>query len=140
MVDIDMQYDVNYLAVLVAAVAYWVLGALWYSGPLFGRAWMRGIGKTEEQIRSEFSPLNLLWAFILGFIAAYGIARIMAWTGGASVSAGIEIGLLTGVSFGVATLATHDVMEGRPRVLTAINALYTILGFLLMGLIIGLWA
>jgi hypothetical protein len=138
--EIELQYEVNYLAVLVAAAAYWILGALWYSGGLFGEAWMRGIGKSEEQVKADFSPLNLLWVFVLAFITAYGIARVMTWVGEASVQIGLEIGLLAGVSFAFATLATHDVMESRSRALTAINALYTIIGFLLMGLIVGAWS
>ena len=37
----------NWLAILVATVAAFVLGGLWY-GPLFGKAWMAALGKTEE--------------------------------------------------------------------------------------------
>ena len=46
---------INYWAVLVAAVAYMILGAIWYSPILFGSAWMRLIGKTKEQAMADFS-------------------------------------------------------------------------------------
>jgi len=38
----------NYWAVLVAALAYWILGAIWYTG-LFGKQWMALTGMTEEK-------------------------------------------------------------------------------------------
>ena len=47
---------VNYLAVLAAGGAAWILGAVWYAAPVFGNAWMAGIGKTKEQVEKDFSP------------------------------------------------------------------------------------
>ena len=44
---------VNYLAVLVAGIVYFALGAVWYARPVFGKAWMEGVGKTEEQIKAS---------------------------------------------------------------------------------------
>jgi len=50
---------INFLSILIAAVAYMVLGALWYSPILFGDAWTKGIGKTKAQIAAGFSlPLK----------------------------------------------------------------------------------
>ena len=39
---LDGLGDLNWLAVLVAALVYFILGAIWYAPPIFGRAWMRG--------------------------------------------------------------------------------------------------
>ncbi|MBD3217646.1 MAG: DUF1761 family protein [candidate division Zixibacteria bacterium] len=130
---------INYLAVVAAAVAYMILGALWYSPVLFGAAWMKGIGKTKEQIAKEFSPVNYLVALIFSFIASYGIARFMQWTGGDSIADGIKISVLAGVAFVLATMGVNDVFENRPRGLTVINTLYHLLGFLIVGIIIGAW-
>ncbi len=134
-----VHHPVNYWAVLVAAAAYWVLGAIWYAGPLFGNAWMKGIGKTKEQVQADFSPLKLVFAFITAFVACYGIARILYWTGGESITDGIRIGLLAGVCFVWATLCMHDTMEGRPKWFTWLNALYSIVGLVVAGAIIGAW-
>jgi hypothetical protein len=43
--------DMNYLAVLVAAIAGWAVGAFWYSGVLFGKKWQKELGFTDEYIR-----------------------------------------------------------------------------------------
>jgi hypothetical protein len=129
----------NYWAILVSAIAYMALGALWYSPILFGNAWMKGIGKTKEQVNTDFSPLNYLWAIIAAFLSAYGIARIMTWSGGESIKDGIILALMAGVTFVLATMVVNDTFEKRPRSLTFINVFYHVAGFILCGIIIGAW-
>lgn len=131
--------SVNFLAVLVSAIAYMALGALWYSPALFGKAWLRGIGKTKEQVNASASPLNYVWALIMSFVAAYGIARIMNWAGRGTISDGIVISLLVGVCFVLTTMSINDTFENRPRGLTFINVFYHLVGFIIMGIIIGAW-
>jgi len=131
--------SVNFLSVIVAAVAYMALGAIWYSPALFGNAWMKGIGKTKEEVKAGASPMNYVFALILSFIAAYGIARIMVWTNRGSISDGIVIGLLAGVCFVLSTMGVNDIFENRPKSLCAINILYHIVGFIVIGIIVGAW-
>jgi len=133
------QHDINYWAALVAAVAYWVIGAVWYAKPLFGNAWMQAIGKSEEQVQAEFKPLQLVWVFITAWFASYGIARIDLWHPGTSLLDTILVAILVWFCFTVTTVVMHDVMEKRPARLTMINALYQLVGFVAMGVIIGLW-
>ncbi len=131
--------EMNYWKVLVATLAYFVLGALWYSPLLFGRIWTGGIGKTEAQVKADFSPLNLVWTFIMNWFGAYGLARIFIWVRGEDVTDGIIVGLLVGVCFAAATVFMHDVQEKRKCSLSVVNTLYSIVGFIFMGIIIGLW-
>lgn len=130
---------INYLAVVVAAVVYFVIGALWYSPALFGTAWMRGIGKTKDQMAGGSAALNYLMGLITAFIASYGVARIMVWSGGNSIRDGIITGILVGVCFVLATMFMNDSFEKRPMGLTIINVLYHIVGLLVAGIIIGAW-
>lgn len=130
---------VNYWAVLVGAVVYFIFGALWYSKGIFGHAWMQGIGKTKEQLEAGYSPWKLVWAFIGSLLAAYGMARILSWIPGATLSTGIMLSVLAGICFILAPVSIHDVMEGRPCKLTAINVFYHMIGFVLIGIIIGAW-
>ncbi|UCD63864.1 MAG: DUF1761 domain-containing protein [Candidatus Zixiibacteriota bacterium] len=130
---------INYLAVIVAAVAYSVLGVLWYSPVLFGSAWLKGIGKTKEQMAGGPVVLNYVIGFICAFLASYGIARIMLWTGRNSIAEGIVIGLLAGVCFVVATMLMNDLFERRSKGLTAVNVLYHLLGLIVAGIIVGAW-
>jgi len=130
---------VNYWAILVAGGVYFILGALWYSKSLFGKTWMQGIGKTEEQIKAAFSPWKLVVTLIGSLIAAYGLARVLSWTSGTSLSGGFMLGLLAGVCFILAPMFINDVMENRPCKLTTINVLYHMVAFIIMGIIIGAW-
>jgi hypothetical protein len=130
---------INYWAVLVSAIAYMVLGAVWYSPVLFGNAWMKGIGKSKEQVAADFSPSNYIFAFAGSFIASYGIARIMAWSGGDSVVDGIKVSLVAGVCFVFATMSVNDTFEKRSGGLSMINILYHVIGLVIAGIIVGLW-
>ena len=137
----------HYLAILVSGVAYMVLGALWYSPALFGKAWMKGIGKSEEQVKKDFKPSNYLWALVGSLIAAYGIARIlimidhgtMLGTSAIGLREGLMVGILAGFCFAGATFFVNDAMEGRRRSLTIVNSLYHLVGFVVMGAILGGW-
>jgi Protein of unknown function (DUF1761) len=131
--------SMNWWAVIVAAVAYMVLGALWYSPVLFASAWMQGIGKTKEQLEAGFSPLVFVWALFFSFMAAYGIARLFVLIQLASVWDGIVLGLLAGTCFVLPTMGVNDVFEQRPCRLCFINILYHIAGFVVIGAIIGAW-
>jgi hypothetical protein len=130
---------INYLAVLVSAVAYMIIGALWYSPILFGNAWMKGIGKTKEEITAQSAAWKYIWALAMSFIAAYGIARIMLWTGGNSITDALLIAILAGICFILTTFTVNDNFEGRPMGLSFINVFYHVVGFIVMGIIIGAW-
>ena len=130
---------INYWAVLVSGVVFTALGALWYSPALFGKAWMAGIGKTKEQIDADYSPIKMLWALIGSLVIAYGIARVLLWRGVFTLQDGLIVGLLAAVCFVGASMAVNDVMEGRSCKLFAVNWLYAVVGFAIMGIIIGAW-
>ena len=131
--------EVNYLAVLVAGAAYTILGALWYSSALFGNAWLRHIGKSKEQAEADFSIWKIVGAFVGSLIAGYGIARILSWTSLEPLWGGFAVGLIGGICLVGTTVWMHVTMEGRSFKLAILNSLYSIVGFVIMGVIIGLW-
>jgi hypothetical protein len=71
--------NVNYLAVLVAAVAAWILGAVWYG--TFSKAWIAAQGKTMESLKQEqaekVGQLSAILPFLLVFIANLIIAVML---------------------------------------------------------------
>jgi len=64
----------NYPAILVSAIAYWMLGALWY-GLLFGARWMVLENITVEQARAGGSALPYLISFVLDLLIAFVLAQ-----------------------------------------------------------------
>ena len=115
------QFEIHWLPVLVAAVAQFLLGAIWYSPILFGNAWMAAIGKTKEQIEKEFHPGKLVVAFIGSVVAAVVLAIFISVGGVNSLTYGALLGLLAGVGFALSKGIVNDVMESRPTALTAME-------------------
>jgi hypothetical protein len=130
---------VNYWAILVAGATYFVLGALWYSPVVFGNAWMKAVGKPKEQLEKGSTALKMIWAFVGSLIAAYGLARILSWTGSYSLTDAIVASLLAAICFLVTVIGISDSMEARPMKLYLINIFYNLIGFCIMGIIIGVW-
>lgn len=117
------------VGVVLAAVAFFAVGALWY-GVLFSRQWMRLTGVTESQARQSNLPLIYGVSAVLGLVAAIGLAAII---GAASAGSGLGVGALVVAP----VLAVQVLYDRRPLTLWALNAGYYVLGFAAMGLILG---
>src|SRR5207244_12511274 len=74
---------VNYLAVLVAAVAVFVLGWLWYSPLLVYKPWMRlrGMDPVAAMAGAKMPGGQLRIELVLCLVLAYVIARFVALRG-----------------------------------------------------------
>jgi len=132
-------YSINDLAVLVGAVLYMVIGALWYAPFLFGNTWMKLIGKTEEQIKADFNPIMYLWTLIASFIAAYGVARLFEMVGGGDIMTAVKISLLVSICFIGSAFYVNHMFEGKSRTLTIIYVLQHVVTLVLIGVIVGAW-
>jgi hypothetical protein len=125
----------NWLAVLVAAAAGFLLGGLWY-GPLFGKAWMAASGVTSQRARSA-NMLRLYGTTLaLNIVAAISLAMFI---GGGDLRFGVFAGFMTGLTFVATALGVTYLFELRPLRLWLINAGYQVLFFTLMGAILGAW-
>jgi len=128
----------NYLAVVVAAVAYFILGGLWY-GVLFHKTWMALEQMTIEQAKSVNPAIPYLVSFLLELLIAYSLAQLCIWRNANTASRGASVGVLVWIGFvGPIALMTY-MFEMRPRALYAINEIYPLAGLILMGAILGAW-
>ena len=129
--------ELNYLAILAATAASFVLGGLWYSPVLFGKVWMVETGITEESAQQR----NMVKVFGLAILATLIVAfNLAAFLGPeASFTSGAFYGFLAGAGWVAMAFAINDLFEGRTLRLFAINAGYHTLSFTLMGAIIGVW-
>jgi hypothetical protein len=128
----------NYAAVVVAAIAYWLLGALWY-GVVFGARWMVLENVSMEQAKSMNPVLPYVISFILNLLIAYLLAQICIWRNADTIGRGASVGVLLWIGFiGPITYTTY-MYEMRPKELFAINQFYPLAGMVLMGAIIGAW-
>jgi len=128
----------NYGAVAVSAVAYWVLGALWY-GVLFGQRWMALEGITMEQAKNMNPVLPYLVTLILNLLIAYALAQLCLWRNANTAMGGLAVGALIWIAFVGPITFTTNMYEMRPKALFAINEFYSLVGLCLMGVILGAW-
>ena len=129
----------NYPAVVVAAVVYWIMGALWF-GVLFAKPWMALEHMTEEQARSANPVLPYVVSFLLNLLIAYVLAQLCLWRSATTAARGAALGTLLWIGFvGPITYTTY-MYELRPWQLFAINQFYPLVGLCVMGAILGAWA
>ena len=128
---------INYLAVLVAAVAVYVLRTLWYSPAFLGKLWMAASGLTEEQTRQGNPGLIYGVSFLLELVAAFVLALFIGME--ATVSSGLQTGFLAGLFWVSAALGVVYLFERRSLRLWLLNAGYMTLAFTVMGGILGAW-
>lgn len=129
--------DINWLGALVAAVAAFIAGALWYSPLLFAGPWQRALGLSDEALRSGGVGRIFFLAFVAMFIAAAGFSLVLGK--GAGLGMGFHWGLGVGLLFVATSLAIHNAFERRPLYYWAINAGFNLIQFLIYGLVLGAW-
>jgi hypothetical protein len=126
------MYGISIPAVLVAALATFIVGGPWYR--IFGATWRREANQHEM---NKHPALVFGTAYVLSVIAA---ALLAAWLG---PQTNWERGLTVGASVGVAFVATsfgiNYAFGGRSLKLFAIDGGYHVLQFAGFGLILGVW-
>ena len=110
-------FDVNWLAVVLAALAGFVVGGIWY-GPVMGKKWMGAVGLTEEQVRSGNMGLIYGGAFAFSLVASWTLAHTFAtYATDLSISVkvltafGVALGFIVGV-FGSGTVGSFQLDVG----------------------------
>jgi len=135
-----IQPNINYLAVLVAAVGAWIAGGVWYGA--LGKFWLAALGKTKEELAGPGGKPNPI-PFILSFIADLVIAFVLAGVVGAvgagkvNILSGIVTAALMWLGFVVTTIAVNNAFSGRKTTLTVIDAGHWLFAMLVAGAIIG---
>jgi fluoride ion exporter CrcB/FEX len=128
----------NYVAVLVAAIAYWLLGAVWFA-VLFSKPWMALENITPEQTSGMNPIAPYIISFLLNLVIAFVLAQLCAWRNANTAARGAALGILIWIGFvGPITYSTY-MYEIRPKQLFAINEFYPLVGLCLMGAILGAW-
>ena len=132
---------VNYLAVLVSAVAVFVLGWLWYSPLLFFKPWMRlrGMDPVAAMSGAKMPAGKLGIEFARCFVLAYVIARFVALLGVGSGIGAIHFGLATWIGFPVIVLTGSVLWENVPWKVAAIHAGDWLVKMLVIPLIVSAW-
>jgi hypothetical protein len=133
--------SIHALPVLVAAVAAFVLGALWYSPALFAKAWVGAHGYTDEQIARmrAGAARSYTISFACFLVMAASMALLVARVQPVGVLGGIKLGALIGLGFAAAVSLTTNVYSDKRFAAWAIDAGYQVVYLTLMGVILTVW-
>jgi len=134
------MFEINYLAVVVAAIVGFGLGALWY-GPLFGRQWKALMGFTDESMRSmQMTPAkSMTLGALTTLVMAYVLAHFVSLAGATSVTAGMTLAFWLWLGFFATTQMGDVLWNNKPWKLYLLNASYYLVELLLMAGILGVW-
>ncbi len=127
----------NWWAILVATVVAFVLGGLWY-GPIFGKAWLAAIGKTEDDIQP--SPAPFIISFFTALLTTIVLAALIRSLGIDTLGGGLLLGAITGVGFIATAMASDSAFCGWGMPLFLIQSGYRVLYTILMGGILAAWS
>lgn len=134
----DAFADVNWLAVLVAGLAYFVIGALWYTDALMGRQYRSALG-LDPDVKGTPDMTPLAVNFVGWLVSALALALISVAVGADSFVDGLVLGLVVAVGLVVTQMLVTTGYEGRGNALFKVNAPYVVVGFAVMGVILAVW-
>lgn len=137
-----MDVDVNYLAVLLAALSTIVVGGIWYSQSVFGTAWAK-LAKVDMKRKPKQSEMVWLMSstFVASLVTAYILAYVAFLSNQFFFNSFLQDTLATAfwlwLGFTAVRVYVHDAFEGRRKKLTVMTAGYELVTVMVMALIIG---
>jgi len=128
---------VNWLAIIIAAIANMIIGFLWYGTWAFGKSWMTLSGRAMgEGLPAGPGPLYAMTA-AAAIVQAITMSWFVSQTGANSGAAGAIIGLYVGLGFVATAMFAEVLFAGRHPRLFAITAGYSVVAAIVQGIIIG---
>ena len=128
--------NINLWAVTLAAFANVFIGSFWYSPLICGKHWMQEKGFTEADFRKGHPMwMIILLSFLFAFVAALGMDSFLNPQSGPLSGAGL--GAFVSIVWISASKANTALFENSSLKLILIHAGYDILGYMVMGAILG---
>jgi hypothetical protein len=130
------EVAINWFSVTGASVVGFMVGFLWY-GPLFGKAWLKTVGLTEEDTRKA----NMVKVFGISFVLQFMMAWCLTMFFGPDITTatGTLFGFLAGMPWVAAAIAINALFEQTSWQYILINGGYWTVTFTLMGVVLGTW-
>ena len=127
--------ELNYWAILLAALSSFMLGGLWYSPVFFVKVWLEGCGLTDLDLQNSDPKLIYGLAFILSLIAAFVLAFLLGPDPELIYST--TVGFAVGLGLAASSLGISYIFEQRPLSLFLVNGGYHTFQFILMAVILS---
>ena len=128
---------INFVAVLAAGVAGWLVGAVWYG--VLGKVWMAAAGIDCPDGKRPMPIGPMIVAFVAQIIIALMLAGLMGHMGPRDIPRGIVSGVLVWLGFVVTTLAVNNAFQGKKTMLTVIDGGHWLAVLMVQGIVFGLF-
>jgi hypothetical protein len=133
-----MDVQVNYLAIVVAAVANYVIATIWYAG-VFSNAWKKLTGITDMKP----APVNMILVFIGSLVLSYVLAHSIVFSNSYFKTGGLGGGVMSGFFSWLGYIApvtlSTKLYEKRPWGLWVLDNSFWLISLLVMGSILSSW-
>ena len=130
---------INYLAVIIATIAGFGFGAIWYG--VLSQQWLIAVGKTKEELSQSKGPVPwpLVIAFLAELVMAIMLAGVIGHLGAGQVTFwnGVVSAFFIWLGFVLTTLLVNHTFQMQPRNLTLIDSLHWLGVLLIQGAILG---
>ncbi len=128
--------SINYLAVLVAAIAAFGVGAVWY-GVLFSKKWMAAVGKPQAELGKPLP--SMVTTLICYLLMAFMSAVVHIWVGVTSPGQGITVAIFLWAGFAISSIAPGIMFTGSSRKLLWLDGGHLLFSLIVIGAILGAW-
>jgi len=132
-------FGLNILAILVSAVIYMGVAALWYSPLMFGRRWMEENRFRQEDIEKRGMMPALGFAMLAAIVLATGLALLIRISGMTNWFTGALMGAFAGLLISAPAALPVYVFENRSMRLFLLNEGMPASALIVMGAVLGGW-
>jgi hypothetical protein len=133
-----MEVHINYWAVIVAALANYIIGTLWYSA-LFGKLWKSLSGISEMKPSPAAIVLGLVGALLMSWVLDHALIFGNAYLKMSGIGAGLMCGFFNWIGFIAPVTLGVVIYEKKSWKLWVLNNSYWLLSLLAMGTILSIW-
>lgn len=135
---LDLFGELNWLAVLVATLAWFAFSAIWYSIPPLSKAWATA---AKVDTSGDGPPLALLFipTLIGYFVTTVVIGLLVAGLGVDALGDGVVLGVVLGVGFGMVGALVNQVYEGKGSSYFLINGVNAVIAYGIVAGILSVW-
>lgn len=133
---LEYAKHLNYLAILVAALANFAIGAIWYTPKVMGSRWMKLNNIVPDDTKKVNMGKVMGLAFVGTLLTSFGLSFIVYNAGWV---VGVASGAIVGVCIVTANHLKHNMFLMRPMELTFLDGAHDVLCFIAMGAILSVW-
>ena len=133
---------VNWLAIVVAAMAAWIFGGVYYTA--LSKPWLAAQGKTLEQCKQEQAGKSglakatpFLLAIVGELIMAWALYGILVHLNAFTIRGGLIAGVLSWFGFVLTTMTVNNAFGGHKPMLTVIDGIAWLGALIIIGAIVG---